>query len=165
MALPFWTCLANTLATTCDHQGNLLQILPMVEVASTAHFFNLPPPHSSDMPYWFIQAEQLFPDHGINQELAKYYHVIAVLPKALMTRNYGRLTLPPPPSAYTDLKSKLVHRTSSAPCPYIDAIVAQLMCQSSLAISPTSSASTSCKYLFIHRSRTQETTRTIKAFQ
>ncbi len=57
-----------------------------------------------------------------------------------MTRVYNRLTFPPPPSPYAELKEKLLGLPSSAPFSNVNPIVAKLLAQSSSNIHSKPSA-------------------------
>ncbi|XP_064479239.1 uncharacterized protein LOC135392459 [Ornithodoros turicata] len=84
--------------------------------ASSIHHYaiRLPPFWSHNPTVWFLQVECQFALSGITSQLAKFRHVVSVLPQEVAAQLIDVLTAPPAANPYDALKAALLERTTAS---------------------------------------------------
>ncbi|XP_064462352.1 uncharacterized protein LOC135372820 [Ornithodoros turicata] len=84
--------------------------------ASSIHHYaiRLPPFWSHNATVWFLQVECQFALSGITSQLAKFRHVVSVLPQEVAAQLIDVLTAPPAANPYDALKAALLERTTTS---------------------------------------------------
>ncbi|XP_064468689.1 uncharacterized protein LOC135382952 [Ornithodoros turicata] len=84
--------------------------------ASSIHHYaiRLPPFWSHNPTVWFLLVECQFALSGITSQLAKFRHVVSVLPQEVAAQLIDVLTAPPAANPYDALKAALLERTTAS---------------------------------------------------
>ncbi|XP_064462042.1 uncharacterized protein LOC135372334 [Ornithodoros turicata] len=84
--------------------------------ASSIHHYaiRLPPFWSHNPTVWFLQVECQFALSAITSQLAKFRHVVSVLPQEVAAQLIDVLTAPPAANPYDALKTALLERTTAS---------------------------------------------------
>lgn len=102
-----------------DHQGLEVDEQPIVNmvdaVAVNAVAIKLPPFWSAEPKSWFNRVDSIFRLKGINQELTKFDHVVAILPSEFHWAAMDEIDDPDEEKPYTVLKAALLGRFQQHP--------------------------------------------------